>query len=168
VEQIVTNEHLSKRLGWTQLSALWIHRSHCTEPVIFATRLTDPYQSLLDRRLLVLPVRKISSFTPLTDLSGSPIPSRSTSPASFLYWTHSTLPVFVHIFHRDGSNCFIIHYVYIYKNLFYKDSTFQITSISYIIIRLCYLRFYILLQKVRKCTAKPPFISSVARDVSNP
>jgi len=136
------------------LSALWIHRSHCSEPVTFATRFTDPYRSSFARRLLVLPVLTTPSFTPLTDLSGSPSPGQSTSPASFLYWTHSSLPVFVNVFHREGSNYVIIHYVYICKNLFYKDSTFQIISISYIIIRLCYLRFYILLQKVRECTAK--------------
>jgi hypothetical protein len=140
VEQIVTNEHLSKRFGWTQLSAPGIHRSHCTEPVTFATRFTDPYRSLLDRRLLVLPVRKIPSFTPLTDLSGSPIPSQRVLHHS--YTGHIQLPVFVNIFHRDGSNCVIMHYVCIYKNLFYKDSTFQIISISYIIIRLLFEVLY--------------------------
>jgi hypothetical protein len=114
---------------------------------------TDPYRSSLTGRILVLPVRTIPSFTPLTDLSGSPSPSLSTSPASFLYWTHSTPPVFFDIFHRDRSNCDIIHYVHIYNNFFYKERTFQIISISYITISLCYLRFYILLQTVRKCRA---------------
>jgi len=111
-------------------------------------------RSSLNGRLLVLPVQTNPSFTLLTNLSGAPSPSQSRSPALFLYCTHSTPPVFVNIFHRDRSNCLIIHYVYIYKNLFYKDSIFQIISISYIIIRHCYSRFYILLQKFRKCTAK--------------
>lgn len=129
--------------------------THCSGPVTFATRSTDPYRSSLTGRLLFLSVRTIHSFTALTCLSRAPIPSQSTSPASFLYRSHSAPPVFVNIFHRNRSSCVITHYVYIYKHLFYKDSTSQIVSISYtvdyIIIRLCYLRSYILLQTVRKC-----------------
>jgi len=127
MEQIVANEQLSRRpagpncLFFEFIVDIVSDRSHSR----LSPRIPRPS---LTGRLLILPVQTKSSFTLLTDLPGSPSPSQSMSPASFFHWTHSSPPVFVDIFHRDISNCVIIHYFYIYKNLFY-DSTFQIISI---------------------------------------